>query len=286
MKTNRILSKPFRAGLAGLLAAVFFFSCNETPSQKEKDSPALAPAFVSHPLPQQSLIYMKKYFSYAYLNGVNPSIDTNPIFINPVGFLDYFGSEFLAAENHGLGIQYVLLQNESNQFYFSYAVSKAQYDGSNWIAAGLSGAGNETKYLLLLEGGNAVTIEADSLMNLQEIYKQNTKNKSFSCVDSALSIDSLDKHPLRSFHDGRSFLAFYHQNIDSAGNPNAWKLCFDHGAIHIDIFENEHYWVQTPVLYFKDENGIARVFERMNPINVYQDMMLDLGHLCPPNCND
>ena len=91
-------------------------------------------------------------------------------------------------------------------------------------------------------------------------------------------VNTIDGHPHSCFFYGSELVKFY-EDQDSA-DPRSF-LYFFHGADD-DIATNFEY--HTPILVWGDVDG-PNDLTNVNNGKPYTKKALDVGHLCPPNCN-
>lgn len=303
MKTHYLLNLKHAIPAFGLLLLFSFTGCCPDPQERTETEEGLVKdsmSFVglnsalelrlesiaaSGTLSGKSHEYMKKYFTYAYLDGANANLDMPDIQIAPATFDSYVKVSGLQTSGKSLVIHYVALPGVTDvtRRYIAYALALAPA-GENGLLKNQGLPDFPNKFLLVKAANQFEVIDSNTLL-LYRGYYQQLYNQSFSKNTAKRKITALPNHALSCSHGGLLFWHFYTANVVSETIKNNWKIRFDHGAIHTDIYLNERYWVHTPMMYFADAMGAAQITNGMDPYHPFKEMVFDLGHLCPPDCD-
>lgn len=181
--------------------------------------------------------------------------------------------------NHSYILHYMLLDDGNGKSYFTYAITKGYIDSTDGV--NVSQELNDDVYgYYLKKVTDGVTLESISNQNelegLTASYRTKVKTRD-TYPDTQYY--SGDKIPHSCLYSAVEVYYFYKEN------PNMSQLELEFGATAIPLhLDHNKYYVQTPILIWKDSTGGRRLNNSTDHSKPYMDKALDVGHMCPPNC--
>ncbi|MBO6516800.1 MAG: hypothetical protein JJ975_09640 [Bacteroidia bacterium] len=281
MKKNLLLRRTIYGGLLSILLFFlwdpydFFFKGNKY--------------IGGHPLPTIIAKGMFQDFEKAY--SINSQWADSTLKI-PLKTLHEMGdnlfTRFGDATSQGVAFHYVL-RDEGGKKYFSYVVSAATLLTKDPPVFPTI-KGNNKSYFWLKENGGIEPITHKEMDVLKAAYLQQIKVKDTYPKDSVIHIKDFE-HPTFSFFSGKSLKAFFTQNI-SGRNIQHLDLHIFNGAVHNEdvVLSSGHkdtLDVQVPILVFADNQKGTIYMDggAFSDTQPYRNRALDVGRLCPPECN-
>jgi len=257
-------------------------------------------------IPERTVNNMRQSFKWFYKSGMtNSNKDDISLYINPKIFfenielsIDYILSD-AARDNEaeGLNFEYILTNDNDGQGdYFNYLIYRGRRDGT---------ALTNAKYYFIKR--DSTLHEVPNLVNrnsLKESYTNNVKINCFSTYGSRNILDlkynykdddALEScHPLRCFYSFKMLHYFFENNINYIShlemeqrlfNKNV-KIVLSNGAVFLPITEPhlDDYNLQTPIINFNINNK-PHLGNEFKPDSPFCKMALDIGRLCPTECN-
>ncbi len=222
-------------------------------------------------LPETVIADFEQNFNVYYNYPLNSNPDSFEIEISIEDFLASVPSAYLTEANKGLAFHYILLDNGGN-LYFAYAMSLWKYDTLGLVIIETLSNG---KYKGL---GTIGTIDIETLSelnNLKDLYYDNVWNKTEGI--NPKKINTFPKHPRYYYHEGTEITALLDDNVMALND----KIRISNGAIYRADIHNLN--VQTPIITCI-KNGVEQLNDQTYPA-IFKMKGLDVGRLCPPDCN-
>lgn len=178
-------------------------------------------------------------------------------------------------------ILHYIVEKLDSHYYFSYAITAGRIDNGQVSAVPMVG---------INYGYSIARADYDScyIKPLGEA-EFNNLTKSYCNVISYddypygyYDIVSDGYLPRSCFYSEADLSSFFAQN-DAVPENNRY-LYFKHGATAIDIQEDIVYG-QTPILMWGTKQNPSTIDDVSIPGSPFKNKALDIGHLCPPNCN-
>lgn len=241
-------------------------------------------ALVGLPVPKKLKSSMEAHFNQSYKNGVNPNIGSPKLDVKWDLISQYVDFPSLVNQTSiGVALFYVL---DTSIDYFSYVITKAEkvFSAGKWR---INPIPLKDGYLMFTP--EAYKIIAHSDLNIyKNHYKDTVKVRQWP-NGNFLPVKSLTNHPEVSFFEGGKFFSFIENNINLAGITTDYDFTVYNGAINFinitDIDDNSYSCdLQTPLIVIENRNipGIDDSFDVNFP---YRNKALDVGRLCPPECD-
>lgn len=257
---------------------------NRQPEASTEDSSInLTPLTDGFPLPLQLHIELKNNFYKTYLphNSIadlNLRIPLSNIFDSTLGIDTAL---MRTSGGDGVILHYAVEQAAPGPHY-SYIISYGKLTTSGLNPIPVKVTGGENFYLHLKHTTTELVnqTEFDALTNY---YKNNVKLSDYCAYNVAKFVNQVNYHPLKCYYDSTNLIRFMKDNAPLAGR----YLHVFNAAVYQDLVKigGQGTHVQTPILAFGD-NTLPTVssgaFDHNKP---YKDRALDVGRLCPPNCN-
>jgi len=243
---------------------------------------------MAFPLPNQVVNDLKQNFYWSYLSQFAETKEIVDLEISVAEFLEYIAIDIETVVPYGpddfVTLYYGMNEKTSSPgvYYFTYMVANSAVSPSGaFVNMGI--IDHPTEHLLLEEADECEAVNPVSFNTRKATYELSSIYSPYT--GGSVMIDALPNHPVRCSFSKQDFKDFIVDNMtDSAMDLNTLILVFQMGATMVDGVDS-NYKVQTPIILTKDSVGI-RLDPFLYPGKPFKCKGMDVGKLCPPNCNE
>ncbi len=253
------------------------------------------------PLKKSMVENAQKNFETCYINPfagiggattyLNQNIsDQYALKVNLQTFINHLGLNTPANPNEGGAFYYILNRDINNKWYFSYALTPAEYQ-NHQVTATPPGS---IQYLTPLHSGNNTLIDGTNINPYIADFNNNVEVRELGTDQKILAADFQSqintKHPTNTFLDKQQLTKFITDNgFSIASPPQNVYVRFLHGGVYLKKFGSYNVRVLTTILVLEDFNQPTSTLlldnEPYDITALYKNKAMNVGRLCPPQCD-
>ncbi|MBO6516799.1 MAG: hypothetical protein JJ975_09635 [Bacteroidia bacterium] len=217
---------------------------------------------------------LRQNFEERYNYFGNPNPEDEVLEVKVIDLLSVIPAGYLTTDGRGIAFHHVI-ENEGGQDFYSFAVTAWKYENNEFTGVPL----DNNKLRILNRSANQGTDEYDfsNLAVKKQTYHKSDTLKVKNGVGAEILVKTLPKHPQACYFEGKNFKKMLDDN--TMGNNDVIEVL--NGAIYK---ANAHGLnVHSPILVC-NKAGVRQLSDE-GPAGSFENKALDVGRLCPPECN-
>lgn len=191
------------------------------------------------------------------------------------------------SQDTGMAFFYLVNTEVDNDKYFTYAISKARKNFEKQEIEVVNTEDTFTIVMLTKSTPYYKKIGYAEFKKYQKAYIDNTVV--FNENDgNTYNVKSL-RHPTASFHEGIKIKQFYAENEFYIDNPDQLRLSFIHSVKSVpnvlNLTDGTSLTINAQTVISQFTEGVKKFCGVFTPETPYKLHALDVGTLCPPECD-